>query len=324
MSEQNNTSIFHTINPKHVWAGDHIYIWSSPIHQHHGIVLFVDKTDFDQSQVLEFNTPDGSLKIERAQIQVVSLKQFRKDKKLKRVIYGSKYHKFKIAGTAYGFQSLPPEHVVDNAHLILEQIQFEGYIPETRFDGHYDLILKNCECLAYWCKTGMWYSSQIEQVVHWIGKPLLSFIKGIIDIAVANSIIQPLKQEALSEIVESSLCLFNNKFCSTLFAEGIGNAIAVVIIEVFKLYFRAKQYNNGQMSKEEYWTKTLTSIITAVSIGACSFIIQALLTYFTFGCATAYPWIGGFVGSLIGSLVGDILGKLLVDGIQLTHKMLSD
>ncbi|CAF1335460.1 unnamed protein product, partial [Adineta steineri] len=91
-------SIFHTIAPKNIWLGDHLYIWSSPFHQHHGIVIFVDKNDPDESQVLEFNTHDGSHKVSRARIQVVTLKRFRRDCILKRVVYGSRYARFKRAG----------------------------------------------------------------------------------------------------------------------------------------------------------------------------------------------------------------------------------
>lgn len=75
--------VFHTINPKDVWLGDHIYIWRGALYQHHGIVLFVDKNDPNQSRVLEFNTSDGSHKPWRARIQEVSLKQFRGKSTLK-------------------------------------------------------------------------------------------------------------------------------------------------------------------------------------------------------------------------------------------------
>ncbi|CAF3113024.1 unnamed protein product [Rotaria sp. Silwood2] len=167
-------TLFHTISPKDIWFGDHLYIWSSPFHQHHGIVLFVNEHDPDESQVLEFNTYDGSHKVSRARIQVVNLKQFRKNCVLKRVVYGSRYARFKRAGTAYLTQCLAPEIVVDNAQLLLEQIKFGGSLivpndPERSWnddEAHgYSLILRNCECLAYWCKTGRWYSEQVTQLI---------------------------------------------------------------------------------------------------------------------------------------------------------------
>jgi hypothetical protein len=322
--------LFHTIEPKDIWLGDHLYIWSSPLHQHHGIVLFVNNEDYDESEILEFNTYDGSHKPSRAVIQKVTLKCFRRDFTLKRVVYGSRYARFKLAGTAYTFQSLEPEFVVDKAQHILEQIKFgECLIVPTDetssslSSSHYDLILRNCECLAFWCKTGMWYSEQIEKVVHWIVTPLVTFLKAIVDYLITKQILPALGQEAVSEVIESSLCILKDKFCSTLFAEGIGNAIALVIVEFLKLIFRYQQYKNGQMTEEEFLNKTIMSLVKGFTIGAFAFAVQAFLTYFTFGSAALCPWIGGFVGSVIGSFIGNILGRLVVNGIaQLRDKPL--
>jgi hypothetical protein len=198
--------IFHTIVPKDIWLGDHLYIWSSPVHQHHGIVLFVNQHDPDESQVLEFNTYDGSHNLSRARVQVVKLKQFRKNRVLKRVIYGSRYARFKRAGTAYLTQCLSPEIVVNNAQLLLEQIKYGGSLiipndPERSWnddEAHgYDLILRNCECLAYWCKTGLWYSEQVIQLVENIGKYLLALMKGIFDSLVRAKIIPAIGAEVI-------------------------------------------------------------------------------------------------------------------------------
>lgn len=308
-------SIFHTIEPKDVWYGDHVYVWRTPLHQHHGIVLFVNNKNYDESEILEFNTFDGSHKPSRAIVQKVSLKCFQQNCTLKRVVYGSKFARFKLAGTAYSFQSLEPEFVVDNAQHILEQIKFGGGLIVPTDEAllasscsNYDLILRNCECLAFWCKTGMWYSEQIEKVVHWIATPLMTFIKAIADYLILKNIVSAIGQEALSELIESSLCTLKEKFCSTLLAEGIGNALAFIIIDLLKLIFRSIQYKNNQMTKEEFLEKTIKTLVKDITIGVFAFAIQALLTYFSFGCATACPWIGGFAGSVIGSVVGNILG----------------
>ena len=311
-------SLFHTIDPKDIWLGDHIYVWKSLFHQHHGIVLFVNGNNYDESEVLEFNTYDGSHKPSRARIQVVSLKEFRQDYTLKRVIYGSRFAHLKLAGTAYTRQSLKPELVVDKARHILEQIKFgECFINPTDStltslsSSPYHLILRNCECLAFWCKTGMWYSEQVEKVINWIGIPLRTFLNAIAEYLITKDILPALGQEAVSEVFERSLCILNDKFCSTLLAEGIGNAIAVVIFELPKLICRYKQYQHGQLTREEFLKKTIDSIIHGLSIGAFAFAIQAFLTYFTFGSAAGCPWISGFVGSVIGSFVGNILIQLL-------------
>lgn len=206
-------SIFHTIEPKDIWVGDHLYIWSSIFHQHHGVVISVDSRDPDESKVLEFGTYDGSRKPSRARVQVVSLKQFGKGCTLKRVVYGSRFARFKRAGTAYQTQCLAPELVVDNARLVLEQIEFgDGFIVPNGLgesydedDAHgYSLILRNCECLAYWCKTGKWYSEQVIQLAENVGKYLLAFMKGIFDGLVRQKLIPAIGQEAIRYAKESA------------------------------------------------------------------------------------------------------------------------
>ena len=47
------------------------------------------------------------------------------------------------------------------------------------------------------------------------------------------------------------------------------------------------------MTRQEFFDKTLTSIVKSFTIDAFSFVIQAVLTYLTFGTAMAAPWIGG-------------------------------
>ena len=121
--------------------------------------------------------------------------------------------------------------------------------------------------------------------------------------------------------MEQMLPSCGSKFC-TLLSDGIGNAIAFIVVETVKLGFRIYQLHHGQMTRQEFFDKTLASVIKSLSIGVFAFLIQGLLTYLTFGTAMAVPWIGGFAGSLIGGMVGDFLGRLVVNGVaQLKHQI---
>ncbi|CAF1612636.1 unnamed protein product [Rotaria magnacalcarata] len=85
------SSVFRTIKPKDIWLGDHLYVSQSKYRQHHGIVLFVNSCEPEQSIILEFNTnpiDDGNSK---ANIQKVTLKQFQGSYALKKI-----YIRFKI------------------------------------------------------------------------------------------------------------------------------------------------------------------------------------------------------------------------------------
>lgn len=80
-----------------------------------------------------------------------------------------------------------------------------------------------------------------------------------------------------------------------------------------------------QMARQEFFDKTLMSVVKAFTIGAFSFLIQAFLTYLTFDTVMAAPWIGGLTGSVIGTLIGDILGRFVVNGVaQLSHMVLAN
>jgi hypothetical protein len=126
---------------------------------------------------------------------------------------------------------------------------------------------------------------------------------------------------SVSELLERYLPSCASKFC-TLLSDGIGNAFAFVFVEVIKLAFRIYQLHHNQMTLQEFVNKSLISLIKGLTIGIFAFLIQAVLTYLTFGAAMTCPWIGGFIGSLIGSAVGDFLGRLVVNGVaQLNDKI---
>ena len=105
----------------------------------------------------------------------------------------------------------------------------------------------------------------------------------------------------------------------------IGNGVTFIAVETLKLVFRIYQLKHNQMTRQEFFDKTLASIVKSFTIVVFSFLIQALLIHLTFGTAAAVPWIGGLAGSVIGTLVGDILGRLVVNGVaQLSHAVLAD
>lgn len=311
-------SIFHTIRPEDVWLGDHIYIWKLGIvYQHHGIVLFVDKNDHDQSKVLEFNTDDGSLKPWRARIQIVTLKQFRGSNTLKRVVYGSRYARFKRAGTAHSFQSLPPEVVVDNARRLLEQID-DGDLATpndpTCSPITYDIILRNCECLALWCKTGQWCSEQVGKMISWIGDGLIRLLEVIAFNCIPKDIVTGIGQEGLSEAIELALPSLTQQFCDRLAREAIGNVIAFGVLELVKIVLYTYQYKHGQMNSEELRIRILQSIVIGLTNCVCATAIQAFLLFISSGAgAPICSLVGSSIAAVLGPIIGNIINRYLFD-----------
>ena len=114
--------LVHTTALSELDEGAHVYIWSSPFHSHHGIIIHKGEDEYT-TRVLEFNTPkDNSndskiLQKSKAKHQVViiitlktfshtlffpqvSLHEFTKDgrESLKTVQYGDKLHWIKRSG----------------------------------------------------------------------------------------------------------------------------------------------------------------------------------------------------------------------------------
>ena len=314
-------SILHTIDPKNIWSGNHIYIWRGFIYQHHGIVLFVNKDDPDESRVLEFNTDDGSHKPWRARIQEVSLRQFRGKSKIKRVVYNSRYACCKLAGTAHREESLPPEHVVDNAQLLLEQIRFGGGLltpnDETDAELTYHLLLRNCECLAFWCKTGRWLSEQVEKMIHWVGTGLGALFKAL-GLYLINQGALPIGQELLSEAIELALPSIRDRCFDLLRNEILGNAIALIILEFVKIIWRLYQVRHGQLNWQQFAVQTIQSLCNALMAGIFAVAIQAFLLAISGGTAAPFvTFAGGLFGAILGPLAGNYLSQKVMDGLDL-------
>jgi len=313
-------AVFHTIDPKDVWLGDHLYIWKHGLYQHHGVVFFVDKDDPDNSRVLEFNSDPNSADPTRLQIQEVSLKQFRGTCTLKRVMYNSRFAAFKLAGTTHREESLPPEHVADNALLVLEQVKFGDCLltPNDPMgtEATYNLLLRNCECLAYWCKTGRWFSDQVEKAIDWTLSAVRIIAKHITKYMVTREPWVRIGQEVLSEAIEGTVPSIAKSCHGWIQKEALGNAIALIIVEIIKVAWRLYQAFHGQITWKEFAEKTIRSLVNGFMSAAFAIGIQALIVAISGGTgATVVTFAAGLLGAILGPLVGNLLMDYLTKKI---------
>lgn len=305
--------LFHTIQPNEIELGDHVYIWRYGfVYRHHGIIYYVNTDDYGESLVLEFNTPNGSKNTKMARFQLVTLKQFRGSEKLKRVLYGSKLTALKRGGTAYSEESLPTEQVIHNAQQILEWSW--GKKCTVPYDSNheevdYNVILRNCECLAHWCKSGKWISKQVERVAHWVGTGLLDFLKSLHIHFLPKDILIQMGQEAVSEAIERAAPTIIEKFSATLAVETTGNAIALIIMETIKVVYRLYLVHRGDLTWEEFSNRTKQSLVVALMTGVCATIIEVLLVSLTGGAGIFCSLIVGVVASVLGSMIGNIINR---------------
>ena len=144
------TRMFQNVAEKDLRPGDHIYTKRYlGLYSHHGIYV-------GDGRVVHFI--GDSMK--DARIRLCSLREFRgwQAWKIRRAMYGvaSIWTWIKLAGTAYADQSSPPDVVVKRAMDLVGS-------PVT-----YDLLTRNCEGLAFFCKTGKgWHSRQALRVPAW-------------------------------------------------------------------------------------------------------------------------------------------------------------
>jgi hypothetical protein len=98
-----------------------------------------------------------------------------------------KTHLWKRSGTSTQTRSDPPELVLQRVQFLLSSRQASGggVIPK------YHAIYANCECLAVWCKTGIWSTLQASAM---LGHAAVSQVKGtatLASIAAAQTVTVP-------------------------------------------------------------------------------------------------------------------------------------
>ncbi len=120
--------------------GDHIYVYRAlHLYQHHGIYTGEE----GEGEVIHVNGNKHT--ISTATVTSSSLSDFLNGGFLHLVSYNDPKTKLKIRGTSHTSCSRPAQEVVRVAKELLQN-------PESW--GTYNLVYRNCETFAYYCKTG--------------------------------------------------------------------------------------------------------------------------------------------------------------------------
>lgn len=149
-------------------VGDHVYKWCSfagipGMFQHHGIILEINENDDltiadfnnmirhadDQPKVLLVRWPRGNLQVRGHQ----------SPKDWKKVQYDASWLKRSLwrSGTCTSVKA-------DPTGLVMARVQF--LMDHTDKLPNYHFLKANCECLAVWCKTGVWATLQASSFLH--------------------------------------------------------------------------------------------------------------------------------------------------------------
>jgi len=198
--------------------GDHIYtsIRGISVLQHHAIVL---KTEDDIVTIADFsheeNTSEGSFSLMkgigsirrnlssapptndsngnqnedeiRQTENIMQITTIAKDetKKWKRVIYGATLPqrvKSIFPGTATSAKS-------DHCHLVVSRAHF--IIVNGHLVPPYHVFKSNCECMAVWCKVGIWATVQASAALHIAGATGATASIGLGSLAAAQTVTVP-------------------------------------------------------------------------------------------------------------------------------------
>jgi hypothetical protein len=155
-------------DPKELQIGDHVYQWRSwggipGVFQHHGIVMDILKDDESMKlTIADFSNVEQkpaktdkkkNVKRQSGLYQEGILRTYTDTDKWHKVIYNAYWWKRSIfrAGTCTSAKS-------DSTGLVLARVNFIIQYPELLPDYH--LVYANCECVAFWCKTGKWSTLQ--------------------------------------------------------------------------------------------------------------------------------------------------------------------
>jgi len=174
----------HDVEAHDLELGDHVYVWvAGGFHTHHGIVTHILEEPSQHTVAIEdriivthFSPVDsmsdpfqglanlfkgGSLSM----VYDVPLRDFvgtqAKWGGLKRARYDvpSSEYWMKRAGTCYQQRADPAVVVLCRAHMLSDD--------HNRMEQTYSMktaLTSNCEHIAFWCKTGIWRSSQIDNL----------------------------------------------------------------------------------------------------------------------------------------------------------------
>ncbi|KAL3936258.1 MAG: hypothetical protein SGBAC_008384 [Bacillariaceae sp.] len=161
-----------TQDPKEKFeVGDHVYQWRSwggipGVFQHHGIVMDIVndlRTGEFKLTIADFSnvattSKTNSPKPQSGLFQEGILRTYTDASKWHKVVYQANWWKRSTyrAGTCTSAEA-------NAVGLVLARVNFIIQYPELLPDYH--VIYANCECVAFWCKTGEWSTLQASTLL---------------------------------------------------------------------------------------------------------------------------------------------------------------
>jgi len=157
------------VSPEELQLADHVYMWGSPLHTQHGVVVELSEAKRPWTGLISDDLHDDihvlclSRSVEAAKARRVTLREFIAEGQanwcgsLRRARYGVPWaeRRLRLPGASYPMEACAVAEALRRARALLE-------ISEERPDDLGPLTAANSEHMAVWCKTGQWRSSQVD------------------------------------------------------------------------------------------------------------------------------------------------------------------
>lgn len=197
----------------------------------------------------------------------------------------------------------------------------------SRLGEHrYNILTRNCEHFAYWCKTGIEYSGQVKSFFRRVWKTCGSALsvglrEGVANVARAVTGGLPAKrvlgvglEEGLSRLRGGSGVAARIVGGAVLFDVFLNLALEAGIF-AYAAFADRRRWKEGEISREEYYRRVCQ---TGCECGGG--FLGATGGGFLGQLAIPIPFLGGLVGCTLGTLIGRFVGSII--GKKISDKLI--
>lgn len=258
---------------------DHV-VYDRGLYGHHGIIVdvFPEKSEY---RVIHYTSPkeEGGPAAASAASFTLSTKAIIKNQI-------KKFDEKKDVGQMFVVQ-YETDQCQDADDVIAAAEQFVG-------KEDYNLLLRNCECMALFCKTGIEKTEQVRRLLSKIQYKFNTLHKFTLPAVVGN-----LADDLVTGITRVGVTSSGRALGAGAAVGGVFEVIAAGL----EIYFLEKQRREARIPEKKYHAKLATRTVaasTAVGGGVA-------------GLAIGMPF--GPIGMLVGGMIGGFVGAVVPNGV---------
>ena len=252
--------------------GDHI-MFDRGSYSHHAIVLAVSPLE-NKIEVIHFTSVKGR----KLEVKKELITRHEQEGGLYRLTYRA-------------LTESKPDHVVLRAMLIEQK------------DLDYNLIDRNCEHLATWCKTGIWDSGQVKNLAVYVWRQFFKF-----GIKLGSQVLVRIISESFSSLVDIFASFYKELRGKQV--DLISSIIYCIIDITWTIYDVRKRYKNGELQGEALHDEIIKRVVRCLVVDS-SVVLGNILGQIFIPAPTLGAFIGGVCGLALGELINFLIQKIV-------------